>query len=245
MASPTTVGFGAAFAAGVVSFLSPCVLPLVPGYISFMSGKTLEELEHGAGADTRRRHAGWEAGFFVLGFAAVFTLLGATATQVGRLLLAYAPVVTKLAGAAVVAFGLHMTGILPIKWLYYQKRADMAGFQPGYAGSFLMGVAFAFGWTPCIGPILSGILALAASSDTVGQGMALLFVYSLGLGLPFIATGLAVGEFMSFFRRYKSHIRKGEIAAGALLIGIGLLIFFDRLSWLNRFAPKSLERFLW
>ena len=239
-----TVGYGAALLAGIVSFLSPCVLPLVPGYISFMSGLTLEELSAGAADKTRMRHAGWESLFFVLGFSVVFTLLGATATTLGRLLAEYAYVVSKAAGAVVVLFGLHLTGLVPIKLLYYQKRADTAAFKPGYIGSFLMGLAFAFGWTPCIGPILSGILALAATRETVGQGMSLLFVYSLGLGVPFVLTGFAVTGFMRFFSRFKRHIRTAEMVSGALLIAIGLLIFFDKLTWLNRFAPKALERFL-
>lgn len=239
-----TVGYGAALLGGLVSFLSPCVLPLVPGYISFMSGLTLEELSAGADDKTRLRHAGWESLFFVAGFALVFTLLGATATSIGRLLAEQAAVVSKVAGGVVILFGLHMTGLLPIKWLYYQKRANTSAFKPGYLGSFFMGLAFAFGWTPCIGPILSGILALAATRETVGQGMALLFVYSLGLGVPFVLTGFAVTRFMRFFKRYKRHIRTGEIVAGALLVAIGSLIFFDKLSWLNRFTPKFLERFL-
>jgi len=239
-----TVGFGAAFLGGLVSFLSPCVLPLVPGYISFMSGLTLEELSGGADDKARLRHAGWESLFFVAGFSLIFTMLGATATTIGRELAEHSGAVSKVAGAVVILFGLHMTGIMPIKWLYYQKRADTAAFKPGYIGSFFMGLAFAFGWTPCIGPILSGILALAATRETVGQGMTLLFVYSLGLGIPFVATGFAVTRFMRFFTKYKSHIRKGEIAAGVLLIAVGLLIFFDKLSMLNRYAPKFLDKFL-
>ena len=239
-----TVGFGAAFLGGLVSFLSPCVLPLVPGYISFMSGLTLEELSKGSAEGARLRHAGWESLCFVAGFSLIFTLLGATATTVGRVLAEQAPIVSKVAGAVVILFGLHMTGILPIKWLYYQKRADTAAFKAGYVGSFFMGLAFAFGWTPCIGPILSGILAIAATRETVAQGMLLLFVYSLGLGIPFVITGFAVTRFMRFFTRYKKHIRTGEMVAGALLIAIGLLIFLDKLSMLNRFTPKFLERFL-
>lgn len=239
-----TVGFGAAFLGGIVSFLSPCVLPLVPGYISFMSGLTLEELSKGSAEGARMRHAGWESLCFVAGFSVVFTLLGATATTVGRVLAEQAVLVSKLAGGIVILFGLHMTGILPIKWLYYQKRADTAAFKAGYVGSFLMGLAFAFGWTPCIGPILAGILAIAATRETVGQGMSLLLVYSLGLGIPFVLTGFAVTRFMRFFVRYKKHIRKGEIAAGLLLVAVGLLIFLDKLSWLNRFTPKFLDRFL-
>lgn len=239
-----TVGFGAAFLGGIVSFLSPCVLPLVPGYISFMSGLTLEELSAGGDDKTRMRHAGWESLCFVAGFSVIFTLLGATATTVGRVLAEQAVLVSKIAGGIVILFGLHLTGVLPIKWLYYQKRADTAAFKAGYVGSFLMGLAFAFGWTPCIGPILAGILAIAATRETVGQGMTLLLVYSLGLGIPFVLTGFAVSRFMRFFVRYKKHIRKGEIAAGLLLVAVGLLIFLDKLSWLNRFTPKFLDRFL-
>jgi cytochrome c-type biogenesis protein len=239
-----TVGYGAALLGGLVSFLSPCVLPLVPGYISFMSGLSLEELSSGGDDGARMRHAGWESLFFVAGFSIIFTLLGATATTVGRLLAEHGALVSKIAGTVVVLFGLHMTGLLPIKWLYYQKRADTAAFKPGYVGSFFMGLAFAFGWTPCIGPILSGILAIAATRETVGQGMSLLFVYSLGLGVPFVITGFAVTRFMRFFMRYKKHIRTGEMVAGGLLVAVGLLIFFDKLTMLNRYTPKFLERFL-
>ncbi len=239
-----TAGYGAALLGGLVSFLSPCVLPLVPGYISFMSGLTLEELSAGSDDKTRLRHAGWESLCFVAGFTLIFTMLGATATTVGRLLSDYAPIVNKIAGTVVILFGLHLTGLVPIKWLYYQKRADMGAFRAGYAGSFFMGLAFAFGWTPCIGPILGSILGLAATRETVGQGMSLLFVYSLGLGVPFVLTGFAVSKFMRFFLRYKKHIRAGEIAAGVLLIAIGLLIFLGQLAMLNRYTPKFLERFV-
>lgn len=239
MDAAQNVGFGAAFLAGVVSFLSPCVLPLVPGYLSFMTGLSLEELDARGSA----RHAGRESLFFVLGFALVFTALGASATSAGRFLEANLPWLGKAAGAVVMLFGLHLAGAVTIPFLYYQKRADLAGFQPGYLGSFLMGLAFAFGWTPCIGPILGAILALAAGQETVGRGMALLLVYSAGLGLPFVAAGFAVGRFAAFFSRYKPHIRKGEILAGALLFVIGALIFSGKLRWLLRFLPASLERF--
>jgi cytochrome c-type biogenesis protein len=235
-----TVGYGASFAAGLFSFLSPCVLPLVPGYVSFMSGLSLEELSRDAKPGAALRHAGWESLFFVLGFATVFTALGATASAAGAFLTAHLPVVTKIAGAVIVVFGAHMTGLITIPVLYKQVRADAAAFKPGYAGSFLMGLAFACGWTPCIGPILSGILALAATRETVGAGMRLLFVYSLGLGVPFILTGFAVGGFMRFFGRYKKYIRAGEVLAGALLIVIGALIFADKLTMLIRYLPQNL-----
>jgi cytochrome c-type biogenesis protein len=233
-----SVGYGAAFVAGVVSFLSPCVLPLVPGYVSFMSGLTLEELGHGAKPGQALRHAGWESIFFVLGFSTVFTAMGATATAAGYFLLTHLPLISKLAGTIIIVFGLHLTGVITIPILYYQKRADAAAFKPGWVGSYLMGLAFAFGWTPCIGPILGGILGLAATRETVGQGVRLLFVYSLGLGVPFIATGFAVGAFMRFFSRYKKYIRAGEIFAGIMLIAIGALIFSDNLTVLTRLTTS-------
>ncbi|HAZ07451.1 MAG TPA: cytochrome C biogenesis protein [Elusimicrobia bacterium] len=240
MIQSDTVGYGTAFLAGIVSFLSPCVLPLAPGYISFMSGLSLKELGHGAKPGETFRHAGWESLFFVLGFSTVFTALGASASAAGSLLAANMPVVTKIAGALIVLFGLHMTGIIQIPILYYHKRADAGAFKAGYLGSFLMGLAFACGWTPCIGPILSGILALAATRETVLQGMRLLFVYSMGLGIPFIITGFAVGGFLRFFARYKKYIRAGEVFAGALLVAVGILIFTDRLTTFIRIMPKSL-----
>ena len=242
MKSFDTIGYGASFAAGLASFLSPCVLPLVPGYVSFMSGLSLEELSRDAAPGQVLRHAGWESLFFVLGFSTVFTALGASASAAGAFLIAHLPAVTKVAGAIIVVFGAHMTGLVTIPVLYKHKRSDVGAFAPGYAGSFLMGLAFACGWTPCIGPILSGILALAATRETVGAGMRLLFVYSMGLGVPFILTGFAVGGFLRFFGRYKKYIRAGEVFAGALLIAIGVLIFADRLTWLLRFFPKNLAR---
>lgn len=241
MAAP--VGAPAAFAAGVVSFLSPCVLPLVPGYISFISGMSLEELQHGADRRRVMLDAGLGSLFFVAGFAVVFTALGASASAVGRLLAFHLDAVTKIAGVLIVVFGLHTSGIMPIKWLYYTKRVEHSGLPPTRVGAFLMGLAFACGWTPCIGPILASILALAAVEETVARGMALLAIYSLGLGVPFILTGFAVNGFLGFFARYKKYIGWGERAAGFLLIAVGVLVFFNRLSLLVSMLPRSLSRF--
>ena len=232
-----------AFAAGVASFLSPCVLPLVPGYISFMSGMSLEELSKGADRSAVLKRAGMGSVFFVLGFTVVFTLLGASASAVGRLLAAYMPILTKIAGAVIVLFGLHTSGILTIPVLYYERRFSSRGVPPGYLGSFLMGLAFACGWTPCIGPILAGILALAAVQETVARGVLLLVVYSLGLGVPFLLTGFGLNAFLGFFAKYKRHIVWGERAAGVLLIGVGVLIFTNRLSLLAGLLPSSLGKF--
>lgn len=232
-----------ALAAGVLSFLSPCILPLVPGYISFVSGVSLEELTRGADRSRLRRKALVGSLFFVAGFSLVFTLLGASASAAGIFLQSHAAVFSKVAGAVIFIFGLHMSGILPISFLYYEGRFQTSRLSPGAAGAFLLGLAFAFGWTPCIGPFLAGVLALAASEKTVGRGMFLLFVYSMGLGIPFILTGLAVNAFLGLFSRYKKFIRWGEILGGVLLMAVGALIFFNRLTLLVNLLPERLLRF--
>jgi len=231
-----------AFAAGVVSFLSPCVLPLIPGYISMVSGLSLQELTAEQSRAAVVRKALRHSALFVAGFSLVFTVLGAFASGLGSPLAEHLPVLKKIAGAIVVLFGLHIMGVLPIKWLYYQKRASLSGFRPGPVGAFFMGAAFAFGWTPCVGPILAAMLALAAEGGVV-HGMTLLFAYSLGIGVPFLLTAMGVGAFLKIFQKYKRFIRWGEIAAGALLILVGVLMFTDRFtalagffSFFNRFA---------
>lgn len=237
------ISIGIAFIAGIFSFLSPCVLPLVPGYISFLSGLSLEELRGDAQRRKILRKAGLTSVFFVAGFSVVFVSLGASASFMGRFLAAHMKILTKVAGVLIVILGLHLVGILKIKWLNYEKRLEIKRFSPGLFGAFLIGLAFAFGWTPCIGPILAGILALAATQETVIKGMFLLAVYSLGLGIPFIITGFGVGLFMRFFQRYKRFIRWGEIISGLLLIAIGVLIFFNNLTALLRFVPSFFYKF--
>lgn len=233
----------AAFAAGVASFLSPCVLPLVPGYVSFMSGLSLEELSKGADRSLVLRRAGLGSVFFVLGFSVVFTALGASASAVGRLLAEHMSAISKVAGAVIIVFGLHTAGVFTIPFLYYERRFSASGVPPGFAGSFVMGLAFACGWTPCIGPILAGILALAATQETVARGMLLLLVYSLGLGVPFLLTGFGINAFLAFFARYKRYILWGERFAGALLVGVGVLIFSNRLTALTQLLPRSFFKF--
>lgn len=238
MAHFDAIGYGASFTAGIASFVSPCVLPIVPGYISLMSGLSLEELSRDDASKGSLKHAGYESLCFVLGFSVVFTLLGASATVVGEFLTTHLTIVNRIAGAVIIIFGLHMTGAITIPFLYRQVRANTNTFKPGMIGSFLMGLAFACGWTPCIGPILSGILALAASRQDVAHGMRLLFVYSMGLGIPFIATGFAIRGFLRFSKSYRKYIHTGEIVAGALLIAIGVLIFTNHLTLLNRLIPS-------
>ncbi len=238
------INFWAAFVAGLLSFLSPCVLPLVPGYISFISGVSLDELTHGS-ADRvgvfRKTLTG--SLLFVAGFSLVFTLLGASASAVGGFLQEHLNVIAKAAGALIFLFGLHMTGLVPISFLYYEKRFHASKFSSTFIGAFVMGLAFAFGWTPCIGPFLAGILALAAAEETVGRGMALLFTYSMGLGIPFIVTALGINGFLQMFNRYKRFIRWGEILGGVLLMLIGVLIFTNRLTLIVGWMPEFLLRF--
>lgn len=230
-----------AFLAGIISFISPCVLPVVPGYLSFVSGVSLQEMRGQLDEERRRRllrQVGASSLLFVLGFSAVFVAMGASATYIGHWFAENRPVLTRIAGAIIILFGLHTLGLTPIKWLNYEKRFQARSQPLGLAGSFVIGLAFAFGWSPCIGPILAAVLALAATQETVGQGVILLGVYSLGLGLPFIATGLAINRFLEVFGRVKRHMRAVEAAAGVLLIAVGLLVMTDRLQALARyFAP--------
>lgn len=231
-----------AFLAGVASFLSPCVLPLVPGYLSMLSGESMEVMKQSndpalTGRILRNSLA------FVLGFSIVFILLGASATWVGKFLLSERRLFNLIAGAIIILFGLHLTGLVKIPLLYRQSRLDTGAPQRGLAGSFVLGFAFAFGWTPCIGPILTTILVLAANRNTVIAGMFLLVIYSAGLAIPFLLTGLGLSRFLKFYGRFRKHLQTVEVASGALLIAIGVLMVFNKftvlsgyLGFLNRFS---------
>lgn len=221
-----------AFAAGLVSFLSPCVLPLIPGYISMLSGLSMEDLRGEAtGKVTALILRNSVA--FVIGFSVVFIVLGASATAVGRFLLSRRGIFDIVAGAVIIIFGLHLTGLVKIPFLYREARMNTLAPKRGVAGSFVLGFAFAFGWTPCIGPILTGILALAAIKDTVFQGMFLLAVYSAGLAIPFLLTALGVGRFIKFYGRFRKHMQAVEVASGVLLICIGVLMATHKMTMLS------------
>lgn len=239
----TQISLFFAFVAGILSFLSPCVLPLIPGYISFLSGLSLEELRQNTERGKIVKKAGLASVFFVAGFSVVFVSLGASASFLGKFLSLHLKILTRIAGILIVILGLHLLGILKIRWLNQERRWEIKRFSPGAFGAFLIGLGFAFGWTPCIGPILAGILALAATQETVIKGMFLLGIYSLGLGIPFIITGFAVGQFTRFFQRYKRFIRWTESVAGLLLVAIGILIFSDNLTMLLRFVPSFFYKF--
>jgi cytochrome c-type biogenesis protein len=241
----------AAFGAGLLSFISPCVLPLIPGYLSYISGLSLDEmrgaapLAGGGVAVTApvhvKRRILLSSLAFILGFTVVFVAIGATATAVGQLVNQKLPLLGRIAGIVIIIFGLHTMGVLRIEWLYQEKRVQTQRKPPGTLGAFFVGIAFAFGWTPCIGPILSGILFLAGSRDTVWQGVRLLLVYSIGLGVPFFATAIAINRFFAALARIRRHYHKIELVSGALLVGIGLLIFTNKFTliaqWLTPYLP--------
>lgn len=215
------VTFLAALIAGLVSFLSPCVLPLVPPYLIFMAGTSLERLADKESEPRVRRETVAAAVLFVLGFSTVFVALGASASVVGSLIRAYSGPLATIAGIVIIIMGLHFLGVTPIAFLHRQKRLDVA--KPvGLWGAYVIGLAFAFGWTPCIGPILAAILAVAASEQTVPKGASLLAVYSLGLGIPFIVAAFAIEPFAAFLTRFRNHLHRVEQAMGALLVLTGI-----------------------
>ncbi len=237
------IPIGVAFIAGILSFLSPCVLPLVPGYISFISGVSLGELKQGAEHRKALKKIILTSVFFVAGFSVVFMSLGASASFIGKLMADHIKILTRVAGVLVIILGFHLTGIMKVGLFNYEKKINLKRISPGFFGAFLLGFTFGFGWTPCIGPILAGILALAAVQQTIIKGVFLLGVYSLGLGIPFIITGFGIGVFMRLFKRYKRFIRVGEVIAGLLLIIIGVLIFFNNLTVLVKFIPSFFYKF--
>lgn len=200
----------------------------------------MQELKNELELDmARRRELFWRVAgnslFFVLGFSVVFVALGASATYVGQWFAANRVILARIAGVIIVVLGLHTMGLTPIKWLNYEKRIHAESKPMGIFGSFLIGLAFAFGWSPCIGPILAGVLVLAAQQDTVVKGILLLSAYSLGLGIPFIITGLAINRFLNFFGRIKRHMKLVEIVAGVLLVAVGVLVATDSLQMLSRY----------
>jgi cytochrome c-type biogenesis protein len=233
----SSVSFVGSFVAGLLSFVSPCVLPIVPGYLSFISGVNVAQLKGETPAGLTRRVAITSVAF-VLGFSTVFVALGAAATLVGYYLQHYKRTLGMVGGVVIIILGLHTAGILPIKWLLYEKRADVKTRPLGLIGAYVVGLAFAFGWTPCIGPILGAILVYASQQETVAQGVLLLVAYSLGLGIPFILSGLAVNGFFAAFGRLRRHMRIVEYVAGALLVGVGLLLVTNRLTVLAVYFSK-------
>jgi cytochrome c-type biogenesis protein len=228
-----------AFVAGLISFLSPCILPIVPGYISFLSGMSVEEIE-GSG---EKRLLLVNSIFFITGFSVVFILLGASATMMGAFLTSKMSILTKIAGLVIILFGIFKLGLIRHLAFYREARFQLKDRRFGVFGAMLIGAAFAFGWTPCIGPILGSILAYAATLGKVSQGISLLVIYSMGLGVPFLIVTFALNRFFRIFDRIKKHLRLIEIVSGIIMIILGLMIMSNKLIlipgylyFLNKFA---------
>jgi cytochrome c-type biogenesis protein len=231
--------FGAGLG-GLLSFLSPCVLPLVPAYLSFLGGVTLEELTDRDAEDRRmRRRVLVSALAFVLGFSTVFVGFGATASALSQLLLEHKELLGRIAGVAIIIFGLHFMGLFRLALLNREARVHLARRPAGPFGAFGIGLAFAFGWTPCIGPVLATVLTVAAHENSVSFGTSLLAVYALGLGLPFIAAALAAGPFMRVIGRLRAHVRAVELALGGLLVLTGILFVFNSFEFLAYYLLET------
>ncbi len=227
-------GFLAAFIAGLVSFLSPCVFPLVPGYLSYIAGSTVGEAQLDSSV---RWRVSAHAIFFVLGFALIFALYGAVASSIGVLLHEHKLLLNRVAGALLIVFGVVMTGLLPLPFLQRERRAHVERGEPALLRSSLIGMAFAFGWSPCIGPVLGSIFALASTSETLAQGVFLLLVYALGLGVPFLLIGLLIDRVTPVVRRINRYIGPISVASGVVLALTGVLIFSGRLAQLANYSP--------
>lgn len=239
MTEPAGLGFLVAFAAGLLSFLSPCVLPLVPSYVGFLTGMTLPEMSG------RRRIAVVHALLFVAGFSLVFVLLGASATAFGSALRYYQTWIARVGGVLVILFGLLCLGMVKVGFLQQERRFQLQNKPVGYLGSALVGIAFGAGWTPCIGPVLGAILSLAATTESVSRGMLLLGVYSAGLAVPFLLAAVAVESFLDWFQRFRRFLPWVMRVSGVLLIFVGLLMAtgqFTRLAgWLQGLTPAFIR----
>ena len=236
MTEPATLGLFVAFAAGLLSFLSPCVLPLVPSYIGFLTGMSLQEMTG------RRRVALGHALLFVLGFSLVFVLLGASATALGRALNYYQLWLQRIGGVLIIGFGLVCLGVIKVGFLSQERRVQVEQKPVGYLGSALVGMAFGAGWTPCIGPVLGAILGLAATSQDLTRGMLLLGAYSAGLAVPFLVAAVALDSFLEWFQRFRQYLPWVMRVSGILLVFVGVLMVtgeFTRLAgWLQQFTPE-------
>ena len=229
------LGVVVAFTAGLFSFLSPCVLPLFPSYLSFVTGMSVSDLSAELTAGARRRVM-LHAMAFVVGFSLIFIALGASFSTASAFLLEYRTWIRRIGGLLIIVFGLYITGLLRIGILGRTQQLQLCEKPAGYIGSFIVGLTFAIGWTPCVGPILGAILSLAGTAETVGRGVGLLGAYSAGLGVPFLLSALALGAFLKFFKRYRPFVPVVERVAGVVLVVVGVLVFTDYYLILNSWA---------
>jgi cytochrome c-type biogenesis protein len=238
-----SLGVLVAFSAGLLSFLSPCVLPLFPSYLSFITGISVDQLAGEAGAATRARVLAHSLAF-IAGFSAVFVSLGASFSAAAQFLLDYRDWIRLAGGALIIVFGLYVAGALRVGAFARTRQLHLRSKPAGFLGSFAVGVTFAIGWTPCVGPILGSILTLASNEGTVARGVGLLMAYSAGLGIPFLGFSLALGGFLGFFRRYRPLIPVVERAAGVLLVIVGVLVLTNYYIVLNAWAMSITPEWL-
>jgi cytochrome c-type biogenesis protein len=239
---PFQISYIGALTAGLLSFFSPCVLPLIPAYLCFLGGASLDELTAEGGVDKEVSKRVFISAFsFVIGFATVFIMMGATATVLSQVVTRHIDTLSYIAGVVIVVFGLHYMGLFRIGFLNFEKRFHIEKNPSGILGSYLLGLAFAFGWTPCVGPILATILMVAAGGDSILYGTSLLSVYAAGIGIPFLIAALAVKPFMGFMARFRKHMHKVEMSIGILLVITGVAIFTGSLAdasqWLLETFP--------
>ena len=232
------------FAAGLLSFLSPCVVPLIPGYIAFVSGISVDEITSRDSSGRKMASAMLSSVMFVLGFSFVFVILGASATWMGGFLVQRLPLLTSIAGAVIIFFGLQQIGLFKLGFLLSTKQIDLPAEKLGLFKAPLLGAAFAFGWTPCVGPILAAILTYAATMETVGKGVMLLAIYSAGLGIPFLLTTLAMSGFFRFFSKIKKYLNLIQKFSGALLVLLGVLMITGKMT-LMMSKLRFLNRLVW
>lgn len=232
----TEIGYITAFLGGLLSFLSPCVLPLIPSYVSFITGISFDDFKHGDKARIRRLTL-INSSAFVAGFSTVFVLLGVSSSFVGKYLSVYYDHIRIIGGIIVIIFGLYVMGVLKIKFLMAEHRVHLKTKPRGHLGSFVVGLTFGAGWTPCIGPILGSILLIASTTGSAMQGFYLLFMYSLGLAVPFVATALAINSFLSHFSVIQKYMRAIMIVSGLLLVGFGVILLTDNVHLLLSIAP--------
>ena len=225
-----TISLGLAFLAGLLTFLSPCVFPIIPSYISYITGVSLERLQEGQGI---RRATALHSLCFILGFSAVFIALGASATLLGKFLTQYQGLLAKMGGGVIILFGLHLAGWLPIRFLLKEKRLAIPQRKMGYFGSFIIGAVFSMGWTPCVGPVLASVLVYASTLQTTAKGIVLLSFYSLGLGIPFFFSSIAVNSLLTSSKWLKRHLQLFEKIAGLLLVVFGMMLITNSFGWLS------------
>ncbi len=228
----------AAFTAGLLSFVSPCVLPLVPSYISYITGLSLDQLADATERERFRTTIIVNSLLFIAGFSSVFIAFGASASLIGQVLIIYQDHIRKIGGLLIIVFGLYLLGVLKLNFLQTEKRLHFKSRPAGYLGSFLIGVAFAAGWTPCVGPVLGTILLYASTTDALTDGVTLLTSYSLGLGLPLFVTALGVDRFLGYFKRVRAYLWGVTAVSGAFLVVVGVMIYANSLTMITSFLER-------